>query len=719
VILVIVLFLQTWRAAIIPIIAIPVSLIGTFAVMAAFGFSLNNLSLFGLVLAIGIVVDDAIVVVENIERNLERGLSPREAARVTMDEVGAALISIALVLSAVFVPTAFLGGISGQFFRQFALTIAVATIISAFNSLTLSPALGAILLRGREDDDGARRRSLWSIVLGPVFRVFNAGFEVLTTAYRGTVAFTTRHTAPVLLVFVGLLGATAYMLDRVPVGFIPDQDQGYLIVVAELPKGASLQRTDAVVRAAVDRILEVPGAAHAVSFVGFSGATFSAASNAGAIFVPMEPFAERQPGVTATSLMGQLYGALAPIQDAQLFVIMPPPVRGIGNGGGFKMLLQDRTGRGLPTLEGATWQMVGAANQLDEANQVFATFTLSTPQFYLDIDRVRAEQLRVPIANIFEALEVYLGSAYVNDFNLFGRAYRVTAQADADYRFDPEDIMRLRARNELGQMVPLGSVMQVRLTSGADRLVRHNLYPAAEVQGNNSPGFSSGEVIAAMESLAQGMLPNGLDYAWTEIAFQQKLAGSAGLWVFPLSILFVLLVLAAQYESWSLPFAIVLIVPLSILFALLGISFRGMDNNILTQIGFVVLLGLASKNAILIVEFARQKEDEGCSIVQAATEAASLRLRPILMTSFAFILGVVPLVTASGAGAEMRRALGTAVFSGMIGVTLVGLLLTPVFYVVVRRLTGGERAADRGAPSSDRRPIQSPERPAPGADARR
>ncbi|MEO0421545.1 MAG: multidrug efflux RND transporter permease subunit [Pseudomonadota bacterium] len=685
VILVIVLFLQTWRAAIIPIVAIPVSLIGTFAVMAVFGFSLNNLSLFGLVLAIGIVVDDAIVVVENIERNLEAGLEPREAARLTMDEVGAALISIALVLTAVFVPTAFLGGISGQFFRQFALTIAVATIISAFNSLTLSPALGAILLRHRAEGE---KRGLWDLILGPVFKVFNAMFDALEKTYAGLIGVVTRQAVLMIVVFLGLLAGTFFMLARTPAGFIPEQDQGYLIVAVELPKGASLQRTDAVINDAVERILEVPGAAHAVSFVGFSGATFSAASNAGAIFVPMEPFAERAPGVTAQNLLGELYAALAPIQDAQLFVIMPPPVRGIGNGGGFKMMVQDRTGRGLKTLEDATWQLVGAANQAPEANQVFSTYSLSTPQYYLDIDRVRAEQLRVPIANIFEALEIYLGSSYVNDFNLFGRAYRVTAQADAPYRFDPEDIMKLRARNELGRMVPLGSVMQVRLTSGADRLVRHNLYPAAEIQGNNTRGYSSGEVIAKLETLAEDALPGGLSYDWTEIAFQQKLAGDAGNWVFPLSILLVLLVLAAQYESWALPFAIVLIVPLSILFALVGVTMRGMDNNILTQIGFVVLLGLASKNAILIVEFARQKEAEGRSVLQAACEAARLRLRPILMTSAAFILGVVPLVTASGAGAEMRQVLGTAVFSGMIGVTVIGLVLTPVLYVVVRRLVG-------------------------------
>ena len=684
VVLVIMLFLQSWRAALIPILAIPVSLIGTFIFMAAFGFSLNNLSLFGLVLAIGIVVDDAIVVVENIERNLERGLDPPEAARVTMDEVGTALISIALVLSAVFIPTAFLGGISGQFFRQFALTIAVATVISAFNSLTLSPALGAILLK-QKDEHGASNS-----LLGRFFGAFNRGFERLSKRYGGAVCGVTRRPLIAGLVFALLIGATVLMVQRVPGGFIPEQDQGYLIVAVELPKGASLDRTDAVILEATEIILDTPGAARAVGFAGFSGATFSNASNAGAIFVPLKPFDERGPGDGANEVLARLTQRLSAIREAQIFVIAPPSVRGLGNAGGFKMMVQDQAGRGLPALEGATWGIAIPANQSPETTRVFTTFSTATPRWFLDIDRTKAEMLNVPVENVFEALAVYLGSAYVNDFNLFGRAYRVTAQADAPFRLEPKDIAALKVRSTTGAMVPLGSLAEVQYSSGPDRVVRHNLYPATELQGSAAEGFSSGEALTRMEQLAETQLPDGFGYEWTELAYQERAAGNVGLLIFPLSVLFVFLLLAAQYESWTLPLAIILIVPLCILFALLGVWMRGLDNNILTQIGFVVLIGLASKNAILIVEFARQREEQGETIYQAATEAAMLRLRPILMTSFAFILGVVPLVIASGAGAEMRRVLGTAVFSGMIGVTLVGLFLTPVFYTVLRRWVTGK-----------------------------
>ena len=683
VILVIVLFLQGWRAAVIPIVAIPVSLIGTFAVMAVAGFSLNNLSLFGLVLAIGIVVDDAIVVVENIERNLERGMSPKDAARVTMDEVGAALISIALVLSAVFIPIAFVGGISGQFFRQFALTIAVATLISALNSLTLSPALGGILLKSHGATP-SRFGRLWNTVLGPLFRVFNRLFDGLRDWYARSVGRVVRRPAFSLVGFVVLVVLTVFLFQRVPGGFIPEQDQGYVIVAVELPKGASLQRTDEVVLRISEIILNTPGAANAVAIVGFSGATFTNASNAAAIFVPMRPFAERESGETATALVRSLWDTLSRIQDAQIFVIAPPPVRGLGSGGGFKMVVEDRGGRGLKTLEAATWELVGAANQTSDLQQVFSTFSLSTPQYFLDIDRTRAEMLNVPVENIFETLQIQLGSAYVNDFNLLGRTYRVTAQADAPYRLEPEDIAKLRARNTDGEMVPLGSVVALRRTTGPDRLVRHNLYPAAEIQGSAAPGVSTGAAIEKMEELANQLLPRGISTEWTEIAYQEKQAGNTILLVFPLSVLFVFLVLTAQYESWSLPLVITLIVPLCILFALIGVWIGGMDNNILTQIGFIVLIGLAAKNAILIVEFARQREDQGENCFDAAVEAAKLRLRPILMTSFAFILSMVPLVLASGAGAEMRRVLGTAVFSGMLGITVVGLFLTPVFYVVIR-----------------------------------
>ncbi|MEM7707083.1 MAG: multidrug efflux RND transporter permease subunit [Pseudomonadota bacterium] len=690
VILVIIVFLQDWRAALIPIAAIPVSLIGTFAVMAGFGFSLNNLSLFGLVLAIGIVVDDAIVVVENVERNMEEGEAPRDAARITMTEVGGALVSIALVLSAVFIPAAFLGGISGQFFRQFALTIASATIISALNSLTLSPALAAILMRPKGSDDSVFGR-LWERVLGGFFRLFNRGFTRLANGYGDAVCRFSRRPAISLVLFVLMIGLTVLALQRVPTGFIPEQDRGYVIVAAELPKGASLARTDAVIQKAIGIINETPGTGPVVAFAGFSGATFANASNAGAMFVTLKPFEERGPEESANAVIGQLWGRLGAIQEAQVFVIAPPAVSGLGNGGGFKMMVQDRSGRGLKTLEGASWQLIGQANQLPEATQVFTTFGTASPQYFLDIDRTKAEMLNLPVENVFETLQVFLGSAYVNDFNLFGRAYRVTAQADGPFRIDPRDILTLRARNNDGAMVPLGSVASLRTTTGADRVVRFNLYPATEVQGATPPGVSSGQTLTAMENLADASLPAGMSYEWTELAYQQRSGGSAGLLVFPLSVLFVFLLLTAQYESWSLPLAILLIVPLCILFALLGIALRGMDNNILTQIGFIVLIGLASKNAILIVEFAKQQESLGKSIYDAATNAAQLRLRPILMTSFAFILGVVPLVIASGPGAEMRQVLGTAVFSGMLGVTLVGLFLTPVFYVVIRRWVRGPK----------------------------
>jgi len=688
VILVIIVFLQSWRAALIPIIAIPVSLIGTFAVMSAFGFSLNNLSLFGLVLAIGIVVDDAIVVVENIERNLEGGLAPREAARVTMTEVGAALISIALVLSAVFIPTAFLGGISGQFFRQFALTIAVATIISAFNSLTLSPALGAILLEPKDEAPSGFFANAWDRLLGPLFRGFNKGFDKTSSGYAYLVCRVARRPAISLIVFAGLIGMTVFMFQRVPGGFIPEQDQGYVIIAVELPKGASLERTDAVVRQATEIALKTPGAYSTAAFAGFSGATFSNASNAAAIFVVLKPFSEREEGHTAPALVKSLTQALnSQIRGAQLFVIAPPPVRGLGTGGGFKMVVQDRSGRGLETLSAASGELISAANRSPTVERVFTTFSTTTPQYFLDIDRTKSEMLNVPVENVFEALQVFLGSSYVNDFNLLGRTYRVTAQADAPYRLEPADIARLRVRSASGAMVPLGSLAEIRETTGPDRVVRHNLYPAAEVQGSARPGRSSGEALTAMEELARAALPGGIGFDWTELAFQQRLAGNVGLLIFPLCVLFVFLVLTAQYESWTLPLAIILIVPLCLLFAIFGIWARGMDNNILTQIGFVVLVGLACKNAILIVEFAKQREDEGKDRYNAAVEAAQLRLRPILMTSFAFILGVVPLLLASGAGSEMRQVLGTAVFSGMLGVTLFGLFLTPVFYVVIRKLS--------------------------------
>ncbi|MGH8119529.1 MAG: efflux RND transporter permease subunit, partial [Gammaproteobacteria bacterium] len=676
VVLVIIIFLQSWRAAIIPIVAIPVSLIGTFAVMAVFGFSLNNLSLFGLVLAIGIVVDDAIVVVENIERNLEKGMSPRDAARVTMDEVGTALISIALVLTSVFVPTAFLGGITGEFFQQFALTIAVATIISTFNSLTLSPALGAILLR-------TGKPAVTKFSLSNLFPLI---FESFKRLYVRIISRIIYWPVFMLLLFAGLIGSTVYLYQRVPGGFIPQQDQGYLIGAMELPKGASLERTNEVLLRANDILLQHPGVKNIVSFAGFSGATFSNSSNAGAMFILLKPFKERTREQSAKIVADQLWAQLNQIQDAQFFVIDPPPVRGIGRGGGFKMVVENRGGRDMSELESTVWSLVMNANQTPGLTRVFSNYDASTPQYYLDIDRTKAEMLNVPVNEIFRALQIFLGSAYVNDFNMFGKTYRVIAQADASFRHEPEDVMQLRVRNTDNRMVPLGNFVSINYIQGPDRLVRYNLYPAAEVQGSPAPGTSSGDALVIMEQLAEKLFPAGISFEWSEIALQEKLSGNVGMLIFPLCVLFVFLVLAAQYESWTLPVAIILIVPLCILFALTGVWLRAMDNNILTQIGLIVLVGLACKNAILIVEFAKQRELKSRNRYTAAIDAAELRLRPILMTSFAFIFGVVPLMLARGAGAEMRQVLGTTVFSGMLGVTLMGLFFTPIFYVIIRRL---------------------------------
>jgi HAE1 family hydrophobic/amphiphilic exporter-1 len=692
VVIVVILFLQTWRASIIPIAAIPVSLIGTFAVLAAIGYSLNNLSLFGLVLAIGIVVDDAIVVVEGVERNLRAGMSPRDATRRTMDEVGGALVAIALVLSAVFIPAAFISGITGQFFRQFAVTIAAATVISCFVSLTLSPALCALLLKPHRDDEAHG-----SLILRPVhwfFRKFNQGFDGLSSGYGTFTGWLARLAVLVIVVYVGLVALTGWQFSRAPTGFIPEQDQGYLITVVALPPGASLSRTDAVVREATEIILGTEGIIHAVPFAGFDGATFTNAPNAGAIFSALAPFKERAAqGLSAQAIIGSLYQRLGAVQDAFIITIMPPPVRGIGTGGGFKMMVQDRRGRGLETLETVVGDMVGTANQTPGLAAVFSLFNTKTPRIYADIDRVRAEMLGVTPSQIFETLEVYLGSAFVNDFNLLGRTYRVTAQADGEFRQDIRDIADLRTRNTQGEMVPLGSVASFQDRTGPYRVSRYNLYPAAEIQGSTGPGFSSGDALSAMERLAAERLPDGFDYEWTELAYQERQASDTTLIVFGAAVLFVFLVLAAQYESWSLPISVVLIVPMCLLAAVTGLILRDFAVDVLAQIGFVVLVGLAAKNAILIVEFAKQAEQAGSSPVEAAVSAARVRLRPI--TSFAFILGVVPLVIATGAGAEMRQSLGTAVFSGMLGVTFFGLIFTPVFYVVVRRVG---RLFRRGAP---------------------
>ncbi len=686
VVLVIVLFLQTWRAALIPIVAIPVSLIGTFAVLQGLGISLNSLSLFGLVLSIGIVVDDAIVVVENMERNMRDGLSPREAAHKTMDEVGSALLSMGLVVVAVFLPTLFLEGISGRFFQQFGITVSVATAISVGVSLTLSPAMAALIMRPNDNDPCNTPSSPLKSPIRWFFCRFNQALGWLSGRYQGFVRVTVRRVGLMLVIYAGLMAVAAWQFMQVPTGFIPPQDQGYFIVSIQLPPGASLERTDAVVQDATARLMAMEGVDNAVAFAGFAGATFTNASNAAAIFPVLSPFDKRRAaGLDYDTLLARMRAELGQIQEAFIVVIPPPPVRGIGNAGGFRMMIQDRIGRGLDVLEQSTWALAGAANQAPETASVFTFFENSTPQLYLDIDREKAERLGVPVEAVFEALEVYIGSVFINDFNFLGRTFQVRAQADSGFRINREDALRLRVRNKDGDMVPIGAVASVSDTSGTSRVPRYNLYPSAALVGDVAAGSSLGEAISTMERLAAEILPDGIDYEWTEIAYQQKAAGSTAGIAFLLAVLFVFLLLAAQYESWNLPLSVILIVPMCLLSAVLGLVIAGMDNNVLTQIGFVVLIGLAAKNAILIVEFARELEREGRSRWDAAIESARLRLRPILMTSMAFILGVIPLVVASGAGAEMRQAIGVTVFSGMLGVTVFGLLFTPVFYVLCRR----------------------------------
>ena len=697
--LVVIVFLQNLRAALIPLLTIPVAIIGTFALMAGLGFSLNNLSLFGLVLAIGIVVDDAIVVVENVDRHILRGLSPRDAAVKAMTEVTGPVIAIAIVLSAVFIPTAFVSGISGQFYRQFSLTIASATIISAFNSLTLTPAACAVLLQPHGQKSGFVAR-IWNLAFGWFFRLFNKAFDASANAYAAMLRRTVRFAVLVLLVYVGLLFVGGGLFSRVPTGFVPTTDQAYLITAIQLPDGASLERTDAITREVQKRLMGVPGISSTVAFAGFSGATQTNATNAGVIYGAFKPFGERvKQGLDLKTIMADANGRFAGIQGAAIFVIPPPPVRGIGSLGGFSFMVQDRSGRGSAQLAAAAGGVMQAAHSDKRLAGVFTQFRSSSPQVYADIDRVRAEKLGVPVDRVLEALEVNVGSAYVNDFNVFGRTFRVTASADAGHRLEPSDIAKLRARSDKGAMVPLGSLTTFRQVSGPEYVTRYNLYPAAEVIGDIGPGSSSSLAIDAMQDVARQNLPQGFGYSWSGLYFQQILAGNTAIFIFPLCVLFVFLSLAALYESWSLPLVIILIVPMCVLSAIVGVWFRGMDNNILTQIGFVVLVGLACKNAILIVEFAKEREDAGDDRVTAAVEAGRLRLRPILMTSFAFILGVLPLAFAKGAGAELRQTLGTTVFSGMLGVTLFGLVFTPVFYVVVRWLTSRRRTAHATNPA--------------------
>lgn len=684
VVIVIILFLQTWRAAIVPILAIPVSLIGSFFVMDMVGLSLNTLTLFGLVLAIGIVVDDAIVVVENMERRLRQGLSAKQAARETMNEVGGALIAMGLVVIAVFLPSSFMKGISGQFYQQFGVTISVATGISVLVSLTLSPAMAAIFLKSVAEHATERPQTWNPIVL--LLYYFNHFMDWLAERYSLLTKRLVRMVLFILVVYGGLMAITAWEFNRVPGGFIPPQDQGYFIVSIQLPSGAALERTDKIVREAVDQLLQIKGVTNAVAFSGFSGATFTSASNAAAIFPVLADFEERgKEGLTYESILAELRQRMSGIKGAFVIVIPPPPVRGVGNAGGFKMYVQDRGGHGLEALEQATWGLAMAANQGPYTTSSFTFFENATPQIYLDIDRVKAEKLGVSVTQINEALEVFMGSAYVNDFNYLGRTFRVTAQADAPYRLAADDVMRLKIRSASGEMVPIGSVAVARDQASASRVPRYNLFPAAELFGDKTPIASTGQSLDAMEKLAAQVLPPGFGFEWTDLSYQERQTGNTAALAFSLAVAFVFLLLAAQYESWTLPLAVILIVPMCLLAGIVGVSLADKDNNILTQVGFVVLIGLASKNAILIVEFARQLEDKGYSVWEAATEAARLRLRPILMTSFAFILGVLPLVLATGAGAEMRQALGVAVFSGMIGVTFFGLIFTPVFYVMTRR----------------------------------
>lgn len=678
VIFVIIVFLQSWRTAIIPVIAIPISLIGTFGIMLAFGYSLNMLSLFGLILAIGIVVDDAIVVVENVERKLRQGIEIRQATKETMDEVGTALIATSLVLVAVFLPTVLMEGITGQFYKQFGVTIAAATMLSTVVSLTLSPAMATIFMKNLGSDEGHG-------LMSKPAKVFNVFMDKLSHGYGFIVGKIVRMGLMISILYIGLIALTGYQFSHIPTGFIPPQDQGYTITIVNLPSGAALDRTDEVIKKVVRLLKSIDGVEDTVAFSGFSGATFTNASNAGAIFTVLKPLGTRS---DIDSIIAEMYMVLSQVDEAFVITVPPPPVPGIGNAGGFKMMVQDRAGKGLPALEQATWALAMAANQAPETTSVYTSFETSTPRIYLDVDRERARRLKVPLQNVFNALEVNLGSAYVNDFNFLGRTFRVTAQADAPYRLTRDDILRLRVRSSDGAMVPIGSLATVEDTSGPLRVPRYNLYPAAGLSGNTALGYSSSEALTRMEQLADQVLPDGFGYEWTELAYQEKAMGNTAIVIFCLAVLFVFLLLSAQYESWTLPLAIILIVPMCLLSAGAGLLLTGMDNNVLTQIGFIVLIGLASKNAILIVEFSKQNEDEGMDRWQAAIEASKTRLRPILMTAFSFILGVIPLLVATGAGFEMRQAIGITVFSGMLGVTLFGLFFTPVFYVLCRKLAG-------------------------------
>ncbi len=695
VVLVVIVFLQSWRASLIPLIAVPVSVIGTFAVLLAFGFSINTLSLFGLVLAIGIVVDDAIVVVENVERHISTGLSPLAATKLAMSEVSRPIIAITLVLCAVFIPVAFVGGLTGQFYQQFALTIAISTVISAFNSLTLSPALSALLLQphGAKPD----RLTLWmNRVFGGFFARFNRLFTVSGNRYQQAVSGIVRRSGIALVVYVGLVGLTAVGLVTLPQGFIPAQDKQYLVGVVQLPPAASIDRTDAVVKQVAEIGLKQPGVSGAVQFTGMSANNFASASNAGLVFFTLDGADKRGKDQSATAIVQAINGQLGSIKDAYVGVFSPPPILGLGTLGGFKLNIEDRSNAGSDALYAVVQDVMAKAAQDPQLSRVYSNYQINVPQLNLDVDRVKVKQQGVKLTDVFQTLQVYLGSVYVNDFNRFGRTYRVMAQADAPFRVEKDDIAQLKTRNAAGEMVPLGSMITVKDTFGPDMVERFNAYRSADLSGSPAPGISSGEAQQAISRVLAETLPPGFDYEWTELAYQQITGGNTALLVFPLCVLLVFLVLAAQYESLTLPLAILLIVPISLLAGIVGIRLQGGDNNIFTQIGFLVLVALACKNAILIVEFAKHLQDQGKHALDAVLDAARLRLRPILMTSLAFIMGVVPLVFAHGAGAEVRHAMGAAVFAGMIGVTVFGLLLTPVFYLLVRG-----RAARRHETTSD------------------
>jgi len=692
VVIVVIVFLQTWRASIIPLLAVPVSIVGAFAFLLLMGFSINALSLFGLVLAIGIVVDDAIVVVENVERNIESGLTPKEAAYQAMREVSSPIIAIALTLCAVFIPIAFISGLTGQFYRQFALTIAISTVISAFNSLTMSPAMAALLLKGHDEPEDALTRWM-DKCFGWFFHWFNGVFKRGSSAYSQRIVGVLQHKSLAVSVYLLLIVLTGLAFYHIPTGYIPPQDKAYLIGFAQLPDGSSLDRTEDIIHRMSDITIKTPGVEHAVAFPGLSVNGFTNSSSAGIVFLTLKPFDERNSGsLSASAIAASINGQFSAIKDAFVLVLPPPPILGLGTSGGFKMQLEDRGDLGDDALSGIKDAILAKAyqNPLLDPHQTYSGLQINVPQLFVDLDRTRAKQLGIPITSIFDTMQVYLGSLYINDFNRFGRTYEVIAQADAPFRAHAEDIAKLKVRNDTGDMVPLGSVLSVKQSYGAERAMRYNAYRTADINSGPAMGISSGQAQAALEKIVSETVPPTVGYEWTELTYQQILAGNTSVLVFPLCVLLVFLVLAAQYESLTLPLAVILIVPMGMLAAIFGVWVTHGDNNIFTQIGLMVLVGLACKNAILIVEFARELELDGMTPAAAAIEATRLRLRPILMTSFAFIMGVVPLVLSSGAGAEMRHAMGVAVFSGMIGVTFFGLFLTPVFYVGLRTLVGSK-----------------------------